>query len=199
MANAPEAEQQDEQEHYVSGEQFQAMRGTGHGSRATKQVTVPARAVMLIIGVVVLCLASFFGGVAYQKGHGKSTTSVASTNGTAGGGAIGGAGGGGFRDGQRGAGGIGPVTAVSSTSITITNQRTNASATYAITSNTTITDNGQTVAASDIQTGDTVFVMASTSDTTTATRILVNPSFGGGAGAIGGGGGEATPESAQSN
>jgi hypothetical protein len=60
----------------------------------------------------------------------------------------------------------------------------NSVVTLSITSSTQISDNGQTVTSSDIKTGDTVFVSEDTSDTSQASRILVNPSFGG----FGGGG-----------
>src|SRR5665213_1514526 len=98
-------------------------------------------------------------------------------------GGFGGRGGGGRFGGQRPT--IGQVTAVSSTSITVQDANTGASTTLAITSSTQITDNGQTVTITDIQTGANVLIVASATDKTQAARILVNPSFGGGAGASG--------------
>jgi hypothetical protein len=116
---------------------------------------------------------SFYGGVAYQKSrHPQAATAAANGQGGFGGR-------GGRFGGQRPT--IGPVTAISGTSITVQDSRTSSSTTLSITSSTQITDNGQTVAASDIQTGDTVAAIASTTDKTQAARILVNPSFGGGA------------------
>jgi hypothetical protein len=79
-------------------------------------------------------------------------------------------------------GGFGKVASISSSSITISNERTSANTTYSITSGTTITDNGQSATASSIQDGDIVIVTTSSTSPTTATRILVNPSFGNGYG-----------------
>ena len=157
-------------EKYMSGEEYQEMQHS-HTSKSTGKslARIPLRG-ELLIAVIVLCGLSFVGGVIYQK-HSEKTTTTATS---AAGGALGA---GGFS--RRGGGNFGQVTAVSTTSITLTNQRTNASNTYAITGATVITDNGQTVATSDIQAGDTVVITTSTSDTSTATRILVNPSFGG--------------------
>lgn len=152
-------------------------------SHATSQsprrsLTISLKPLLLLIVVVVLCGLSFLGGEKYQKNHQSTATNTTSSTGnqTT---PTGGFGGGRF--GNRG-GGFGQVTAVSSSSITITNQRTNASTTYSITSSTTITDNGSTVTTSDIQTGDTVLVRTSGSGSTAATAIEVNPSFGGGMG-----------------
>jgi len=130
----------------------------------------------LIVGVVLIGIASFFGGVQYQKG--KNNT-VATTDGQSQG--MGGNGmvmmgpGGGQRMGE-----AGTVTAVSSSSISFNSQRTGSVVTYAITSSTTITDNGSTVTASDIAVGDMVLVESSGSGSTTATNIIVNPSPNGG-------------------
>ncbi len=79
--------------------------------------------------------------------------------------------------GMRRMGGLGSVTAVSSSSITVQNQRTGTSTTYTIDSSTKITNNGATAAISDIKTGATVLVRTSSSSTTTATTIEVNPRF----------------------
>jgi hypothetical protein len=162
---------------YVSGEQYHKMQSSGSRKRPGKKVTLSTTTLGAIAVVIVLCILSFMGGTAYEKHHNKVTaTAVTSATGATG---FGGGTGNGLR---RGGGSIGAVTAVSDTSITVTNSRTNASTTYAITSSTVITDNGTTVAASDIQTGDTVLIMTSTTDTSTATTILVNPSFGGAGG-----------------
>lgn len=141
------------------------------------QVRVPKRS--FYWGLIVLAvIASFIAGDYF--GHNKGSTTVATANtqssGTGNFGSGGGyGGGGGFRNG----GSRGSVTAISSTSITVDDSRSGTSKTYTINSSTQISDNGSTVTTSDIQTGDTVFVMASSSTSTTATRILVNPSFGG--------------------
>jgi hypothetical protein len=114
---------------------------------------------------------SFYGGVAYQKSHPAKTTAAAGLNGGIGRGRFGG--------GQRPT--IGQVTAVSAGSITVQNSSSGASTTLGITGTTQITNNGQTATAGSIQVGDNVIVAASTTDKTQAARILVNPSFGGGA------------------
>jgi hypothetical protein len=128
----------------------------------------------LIVGIMVIGVASFFGGVQYQKG--KNNT-VATTDGqfqSMGGNGMMGSGGG-----QR-MGEFGSVTAVSSTSLSFNSQRTGSVVTYAITSSTTITENGATVSASDIAVGDMVLVESSGSGSSTATNIVVNPSPTGG-------------------
>ncbi len=168
-------------EKYVSGEEHQAMQQKSKSSPGGRRVTLQTRTLGLAGLVIVLCGLSFWGGTAYQKGHAPKAIATTSSSGGSGAGGFGGGGRGRF------SGGLGQVTAVSTSSITITNQRTNASTTYSITSSTTITDSGQTVTASDIQTGDTVLVSTSGSASTTATRILVNPSFGGGFGGQSGG------------
>ena len=159
-------------EEYISGETNMARKAS---SSSSKMPPLP-RLTLPIAGVaIVLCAASFAAGVAYQKDHSK-TTSVTSATGSTNGGFTGGRGGG---FGRR-AGGLGQVTAVSPTSITISNQRTGANTSYTINSSTAISDNGQTVITSDIQIGDTVVITTNGSGSTTATRILVNPSFSGG-------------------
>lgn len=74
---------------------------------------------------------------------------------------------------------VGQVTAVSSSSITVQTQ-SSSSTTLAITSSTAISNNGQTATTSDIQVGATVFITENSSNTSQASRILINPSFGGG-------------------
>jgi hypothetical protein len=155
------------------------------GGRPPKQVTV-SKSLISVVVVVIVAIAGFVGGVQYEKGHVKTTaTTATTTRGSSGGGT-----GGGFnRD-----GGIGTVTAVSSTSISISDQRTSSTKTYSISGNTTITDNGTTVTYSDITVGETVLVRTSSSTSTDATTIMVNPSFGGGQG-----GGAPTGTSSTSN
>lgn len=126
--------------------------------------------------VAVALVAGFVIGIVYQKGHQKSTTS--STNGFSRSG--------GFNRANRGV--IGTVSAISSSSISVNDERSGSTVTLAITSSTQITDNGQTTSASDIQTGDTVFVTKDSSNASQAARILVNPSFGGGFGGQSGAG-----------
>ena len=130
--------------------------------------------VVYIVLLVLVCGVSFWAGMHYQKHHTGASASRASAVNGAGGRAFGGFG-------ARRAGGVGTVTAVSDTSITVQNVRTGSTNTYSIDSSTVITDNGSTVSASDIKTGDRVLVRTSSSSSTTATQIDVNPEFGGGA------------------
>lgn len=145
------------------------------------------KAILAVIGLIIIVGLSFYGGIQYQKHHTSSTT-TASTAGRAGG-----FGGGGFRN----RGTIGQVTAVSSSSITV-QSNSGTTTTYTINGSTTISDNGQTTTASDIQTGDTVLIMVSSTGSTTASRIIVNPSFGGGFGGGGSNGPSSTDNSTPS-
>lgn len=89
--------------------------------------------------------------------------------------------------GMRGGGTMGTVTAVTSDSIVVEDTRQNTTVTYAITSDTTVTDDGTTASVSDIAVGDTVLIRAtstsssSSSDgsatTKTASSIVLNPSM----------------------
>ncbi|HJP96558.1 MAG TPA: hypothetical protein VJ843_04260 [Candidatus Saccharimonadales bacterium] len=126
---------------------------------------------IIISTAVVLTVAAvgFFGGVQYQKSKKTSTASNGGFQSTGGSGMMMGPGG-------QHMGEAGTVTAVSATSISFNSQRSSSVVTYAITSSTTITDNGTTVTASDIAVGDMVLVESSGSGSTTATRIVVNPS-----------------------
>jgi hypothetical protein len=150
-----------------------------------KHITFSARTVVFIVILIVFCGLSFIGGISFQKHHGTSTTAATNlTSGAPSGTSSGGFGGGGFGGTHR-SGGFGTVTAISSSSITIQNSRTGDSTTYSISSSTTITDNGQTVTTSAIQMGDTVVITVASTGSTTATAIIVNPSFGGGGSASG--------------
>ncbi len=146
----------------------------------------------VITGVVVAVIAgvAFMSGVQYQKRKTTTAKAVVTTNasvpqfngGAAAGGVPSGA--------RRGRGGVfGTVSAVSDSSITVTNSRTNADQTLSITSATVITNSGATASVSDIQSGDSVVITPDTSDSTVAARIMVNPAFPGGMGGGPAGGG----------
>lgn len=158
--------------------EYEEMVSTGK----TKSTTNPNYIKYGVVAVValVLCGISFGLGMNYQKGKQTATTANTNDNGqfpTQGGGPGGfGGGQGGFRNGQRP--NIGEVTAVSSDSITIQDSRSNGSQTFKITSSTTVQNNGSTASVSDINTGDTVLVTTTSSDTSTAAQIMLNPSFG---------------------
>jgi hypothetical protein len=136
-----------------------------------------SKPLVIFLGLAVLCGLSFYGGVSFEKN--KKVTTATNTNQTT------------MRSGQFGQGGRfggqrpvrGQVTAVSSSSITVADSFSGKNSTYTITNATAITNNGQAASAGDIKTGDTVAVISDTSNTTQATQILINPTFGrGGAG-----------------
>jgi hypothetical protein len=155
---------------YISGEKHRELI-----ARQRPQNNLPMP-ILAIAGVVILMGLSFYGGVAYQKGHQPKTASAAAA-GAAGRGGF--AGRGQFGGGQRPT--IGSVTAITAGSITVQDSRSGTSTTLSITSSTQITNSGQAAAASDITVGENVLIVASTTDKTQAARILINPSFSGGA------------------
>jgi hypothetical protein len=171
---------------YVSGEQFQAMKRKSPGA---SKPAMPQNLIGIVVVVVLVAGLSFYAGMVYQKSH-QPKTAMALANGFGTGGPGGGLGGRGRFGGQRPT--IGPVTAISASSITVQDSRTGSSVTLSVAASTQITDNGQTVTTADIQTGDTVLVTADTTTKTQAARILVNPSFGGGGGGGTSGAGPAT-------
>ena len=158
----------EQSEKYVSGEEYETMRRSGLEPGKQKKVTVQMRTMVWVLAVVVLCSLSFAAGSSYQQHHAKTTASVISSNGFGPGGT-----------GGRRLGAIGQVTAITSTSITVDNQRTGNSTTYSIDGTTAISNNGQSATASDVQAGDTVLISTASSTSTVATRIVINPSFGG--------------------
>lgn len=128
---------------------------------------------------VVIGLGGFFGGVQFQK----SKTSVSANPNSNGQYSInGGSQGMGGPGGNGRMGTLGEVTSVSPTNITVENSRTSSSKTYTINDSTRVSDGQSTASISDIQNGDTVMITASSSDGSTATRIVLNPSMGGGPG-----------------
>ena len=129
----------------------------------------------LVIGAVaVIGLGvSFVGGIQYQKGH--TAASAATTSDSNGGGFQG-------RRMMSKDRVFSEVTAVSSSSITVqarmpASSDSSSTVTLAITSGTTVTNNGATGAVSDIQTGDTVMITKTSSSSTTAKNIVLNPSM----------------------
>lgn len=124
------------------------------------------------VTVIVLCGISFTAGQSYQKSHSKDTQTTANTRF----GSQGMAGGpGGFGNGQRPT--VGQVTAVSSDSITIKNDRTGSDQTLKITSSTVVENNGSTASVSDVKVGDTAFVQLDSNDSGAASRIILNPTM----------------------
>ena len=144
---------------------------------AAKSKMKVAKPLIALAVVVAVAGMGFFGGVQYQKGRKNTATSNGQFQSFGdGSGNFGGQGG--MRGGQMGE--FGSVTAVSSTSISVKINRSGETKTYTINSSTTITKDSATASASDIAVGDTVIVQASDSDSTTATRIVINPSMNGG-------------------
>ncbi len=154
------------------------------GTKQQNKVTIGlSRNAIFIIGVIVIAVVSFFGGVQYQKGQHVAILTTASQAGRQSQGGFGG------RMGGARSGGFGTVTAVSSDSITISQRSfgpdasgSGTSKTYTINASTAITDNGTTATSSDINTGDTVIIRTSDTTSTVATQITVNPTIGGGGG-----------------
>ena len=68
----------------------------------------------------------------------------------------------------------GPITAVSATSITVTDTRQGGTTTYAITSSTKVTNGTATASVSDLKVGDTVRVRASSGSPSDASLIELN-------------------------
>lgn len=153
----------------------QSSVSSADSEKKTVSFSFNTQSVIKVLAVILLLVLAFWGGTVYGKHHAKTTSASNFTTGSSGFG------------GFRGGGGFGTVSAISSGSITVNNTRTGESKTYAITSSTKITDNGQTVSASSIADGDTVVVIPSSSDSSDAASIIVNPSFGG----FGGGGSSA--------
>ena len=133
--------------------------------------------ILAIAAVVVVGVGGFFAGVAYQKGKQPSTAATGATLSQR-------DSFGGQFSGQRPT--RGQVTAVSGSSVTLTNERTGSTEQFAITSSTTITNNGQAASASDITAGETVMVIADSSSSSNAAQIIINPTFGSMQGGAGG-------------
>jgi hypothetical protein len=147
--------------------------------------------------VLLLLILSFVSGQYYEKSSQNSNpaSKTAMRSGRFGGtgmsdGTGGLSGGTGGRSSAMRGGVFGQVTAVSATSITVQNVRTNSDSTLTISGTTTVTDNGQAAAISDVKVGDNVLVRASTTDTGQAAQITLNPQTrgSGGPGNMGGGG-----------
>ncbi|HUD06176.1 MAG TPA: DUF5666 domain-containing protein [Candidatus Saccharimonadales bacterium] len=154
---------------YISGEKHHEMH-----TQIPHHQNSPIKPIVLVVAGLVIVGLSFYGGVRYEKGHLPKVTASSTSQDRSGsfGGGFGGRSGG-----QRPT--FGQVTAVSSSSITVNDQQTGSGTTFSITSGTTITDNGQTTTASDIAVGDTVAIAADSSNTSQASQIIVNPSYGG--------------------
>jgi cytoskeletal protein RodZ len=139
---------------------------------------------LIPVVAIILVGISFVAGMQVQKSITKSN--AATVVGSANGGTTGGAGGFSGRGGRMGMRPtFGTVSSISGSNLTVT---TDASTTVTVTlsSSTQITDgNGATATAGSIKTGDTIAAFGTTSSdgaTITATRIRLNPAFGGAGG-----------------
>lgn len=134
---------------------------------------------LLTMAVVVVCLlVGFAAGINYQKlktnnvASGRNSTKSSPAVNTFGLNGVG-------RRGMRRSGGLGSVTAIDNSSITIQNARSGSDQTFRITNTTTVTANGTDADLSVIKIGDTVLVRTSSADASTAASIILNPGFGG--------------------
>ena len=139
-----------------------------------------------VAGVVVLCL-SFLGGIQFQKGKKTSDTAIGMQTMQNGDSRFSG-----LRQGQATMGGglrrmgsFGEVSAINDTSLSFKG-RGGGITTFTITSDTKITKDGEAAAVGDVKVGDTVMVSPSTTDTTAAASIAINPTIQGPADSAGG-------------
>lgn len=156
---------------HMSGEEFETYQSSrGH----KKTMSFPLVPMLGVLVVIALMTGSFLAGIQYQKQQQKSITPTiaASNNGFGGQGLP-----------RRGFGDMGTVTAITDASITVKNAQSGDIKTYTISSSTSITEDGNAITATQIQVNDTVIIQTGSADTTNATQIIVNPTFGAPAGA----------------
>jgi hypothetical protein len=131
-----------------------------------RTVTYSQNSVLGVVAAIILLLLSFYVGTLYQKSHvaygfgrGKQAGLRA-------------------RHAGRKLANLGTVSAVNSSSITISTFLSGTSKTFTINSSTKVVNNGQTASVSDIKSGDRVLVRTGGSGSTTATQIDINPNIG---------------------
>lgn len=117
---------------------------------------------------MLVCGFGFYGGILYQKSKTPVNTASADSS---------------LPSGSQNFSGprrmtLSEVTAVSSTSIAVTTDGTNK--TYTINADTVIQKDGSSATTNDIAVGDRVLIIASSSDSSIARRIDINPTFGNG-------------------
>jgi len=164
---------------------FAPKRSPKSSKKTTATTAKRNQTITVAMAGVIIAAIGFASGMFYQKGQSNGGTGLASANGQSGG--FGQTDGSGRQGAMRRMGVFGTVSAISDSSITVGDQRSGESTTYAINSTTTITDNGTSASASDIKSGDTVMISTATSgtdstttDSKTATAITLNPSMGNG-------------------
>lgn len=122
--------------------------------------------VFSVVGVLIALFVGFVVGMQFQKS--KTTTAAVTDTTTQ------------MPTGQGGQnqmrirGGFVEVSAVTSTSITVTGTMDGTSNSYTINDQTTVNDNGTEATISDIKVGDIVMVRTSSSDAKLATQISLN-------------------------
>lgn len=138
--------------------------------------TLPSWFPWLIAGLAALLIAMIAYGLGYHMSRNGFDDRAGYGVGMMRGGVYGpnGVNGTGFRTRGMMNGAVGTVSAVSSSSITIKDTTRGGTVTYTIDGNTKVTEDGTTKAVSDIQTGNTVRVYATGSDTTVATQIVIS-------------------------
>jgi len=125
-----------------------------------------------LLAVLIVTVLSFVGGMQYQKGK-KTASTDQVASGTPSGQGLG--------NFQGGPGGgrmnivLGQVTAISSTSISVQDSRSNSTTTLDISSGTQVTNNGETASVSSIKVGDNVVVRPDSSNSKQADQIILNP------------------------
>lgn len=157
----------------ISGEEHAATTSTMNQTKKTDQ----RKFIIPTIIAVLIFVVGFFGGIEYQKNQTSVKTQAndaPSQNDGPGGGFQVGPGGGG-RMNMRG--GIGEVTAISESSISVKDSFNDSTTTYDISDNTTITKDGKNIDTSGIQVGDRAIVQASSSNSKQAARIIINPTM----------------------
>lgn len=137
------------------------------------------RKTLIVVGIIVVLAAIFIGGIAYQKYVNDKSNP---TNTSFGGGSRGG-----FGQGLNGQTPVfGTVQSISGSNIMVQNQQGN-TVTVIVNSSTQYRQNRQSAQLSAIQNGDRIVAIGkqNSDGSITATRISINPSFGGGSGASG--------------
>jgi hypothetical protein len=119
---------------------------------------------MIIAVLVVLPIAGFFVGVAYEKQTGNKTAATSQNRP-----------GGRFGQNMRNRA-IGTAEAITDTHITIAS-RLGTDKTYTITSSTTFKNGTSDAKAGDIKVGNTVLVTLDPNDTSKAVGVTINPTF----------------------
>ncbi|HUC95372.1 MAG TPA: hypothetical protein VMR76_00245 [Candidatus Saccharimonadia bacterium] len=153
-----------EKDDFISGEDFKSLnyqKGKNNGSYN--------KIILLAVGLVIYSVLLFYLGTVYQNHHNKTLATTSTTINGNNRSPFGSNGGGRFGANRL----FGDVTAIGSSSITVSNTRTNTSSTINITSSTTITENQQSISLSSISVGQTVIIALDPSNTNNATSLTV--------------------------